>query len=534
MVTTDLLYRKFSSADFVPFEAESRILPVRLKNDYVKQDEYFDFEKNKWLPLSVCKPGMGYSEEFVEFPYKTEQYLKNSAEDIFYADIEKEDFSADEMAKVLIYRNYKNRMKFNRENFYDSRKIKKDFIKAKITTDMENLLLKITFTEFSRGKNEQPHYETEIPRLEEKSLVFDMKNASANFDDFTKDSLADNKNFCSELDDILPYEAIEKSYERLLELAEAFTGVSFEFFRREMKGRRIKMHEFYTLTMLPFCPKLYDILNNKEIQERKIRFHAKRNDSKIFNHFCRKYKIKNTKTLRKVFAERPGVLITFLRLKDAGFSDINLYNYVIKSKEKSEIIDNVDSKSLEFFCRYSIKKRGQKATMNTIFRGTEHIRYDFVNLYDSLKMFEKYFRHLPDTLKNDIMTDGFTEFNHNALSSLAYRYENKNIVFSYTDEEKNLEDEIKGYSFRLPKDSYQLCEIGSALHNCVASYSERIKNKECLIVYVTKDDEYKICVEVRGKETFQERIDRNYIPTIDQRILLARWRGKHGLRFRFG
>ena len=173
MVTTDLLYRKFSSADFVPFEAESRILPVRLKNDYVKQDEYFDFEKNKWLPLSVCKPGMGYSEEFVEFPYKAEQYLKNSAEDIFYADIEKEDFSAEEMAKVLIYRNYKNRMKFNRENFYDSRKIKKDFIKAKITTDTENLLLKITFTEFSRDKNEQPHYETEIPRLEEKSLVFD-------------------------------------------------------------------------------------------------------------------------------------------------------------------------------------------------------------------------------------------------------------------------------------------------------------------------------------------------------------------------
>lgn len=103
----------------------------------------------------------------------------------------------------------------------------------------------------------------------------------------------------------------------------------------------------------------------------------------------------------------------------------------------------MDSKSLEFFCRYSIKKRGQKATMNTIFRGTEHIRYDSVNLYDSLKMFEKYFRHLPDTLKNDIMTDGFTEFNHNALSSLAYRYENKNIIFSYTDEEKNLEDEIK-------------------------------------------------------------------------------------------
>lgn len=38
---------KLLSADFVPFEAESKILPVRLKNDYVKQDEYFDFEKNK-------------------------------------------------------------------------------------------------------------------------------------------------------------------------------------------------------------------------------------------------------------------------------------------------------------------------------------------------------------------------------------------------------------------------------------------------------------------------------------------------------
>ena len=118
------------------------------------------------------------------------------------------------------------------------------------------------------------------------------------------------------------------------------------------------------------CPDLYDIINNDEIKSRHVYFHYKRTDSKIFKHFCRKYRIRNTKVLRKTFLENPEVLITFLHLKDAGFRDMNLYNRVITNKEYSQKIDGLNPRSLAFFCQFSIKKRGQKATLNTILRET--------------------------------------------------------------------------------------------------------------------------------------------------------------------
>ncbi|MBO5117523.1 MAG: PcfJ domain-containing protein, partial [Treponema sp.] len=103
-----------------------------------------------------------------------------------------------------------------------------------------------------------------------------------------------------------------------------------------------------------------------------------------------------------------------------------------------------------------------------------------------------------------------------------------NIVFKYSNEQKKLEDDIEGFSFRLPKDSYQLCEIGTALHNCVASYAENVQKQECTIVYVQKNGEYKICIEVRGNEIVQERIDRNASPSEEEKAVLEKWHDSHG------
>ena len=80
------------------------------------------------------------------------------------------------------------------------------------------------------------------------------------------------------------------------------------------------------------------------------------------------------------------------------------------------------------------------------------------------------------------------------------------------------------------KDSYQLCEIGTTLHNCVASYGEGVRKKECTIVYVQKDGQYKICIEVRGKEIVQERIDRNESPGEEENSVLKKWHGRHALK----
>ena len=155
---------------------------------------------------------------------------------------------------------------------------------------------------------------------------------------------------------------------------------------------------------------------------------------------------------------------------------------------------------------------------------------DWFEKSDGMDMFARYFEHLPEVLVKDILKDGFTKFNHDALSNFSYQLENKNIVFKYSMEQKSLEDDIDGYSFCLPKDSYQLCEIGTALHNCVASYGEGVQKKECTIVYVQKDGQYKICIEVRGKEIVQERIDRNASPGEEEKLVLKKWHERHALR----
>ena len=50
-------------------------------------------------------------------------------------------------------------------------------------------------------------------------------------------------------------------------------------------------------------------------------------------------------------------------------------------------------------------------------------------------MFCKYFKYLPEELKKDVFEDGFTKFNHDALSNFSYQLENKNIVFKYSREQ---------------------------------------------------------------------------------------------------
>ena len=520
MIINDFFYRKYLSSAFVPFDEETKLLPVRLKNRYVPQDEYFNFDKKAWMPLVSNSKPEGYSAEFVDFPVMPKKLFNQN-----YVFDDTDDLDAEEMSYYLMARHFYRRFEFNKKNFYDRNNIEKDYVKAKISTDTEALTLKITFTKFTRNEKAKTISKTNFPVFEDKILFFDLKNGTVDLDSFPKYELEDRSDQCSRIQNSLPYSVLEKAFERLLELAEGFTGVSFDHYHDQMKTEKIPLYLFYKITMLPLCPNLYDIINDNEIKKRHVSFRYKRTDTKIFKRFCRKYRIKNTKILRKAFMERPEVLITFLHLKDSGFRDMNLYNRVITSRENSNRIDGVNTRSLAFFCQYSIKKRGQKATMNTILKDTGDHDY----FYDGLDMFSRYFKHIPETLKTDILTDGFTEFNHDALSNTAYRYENKNISFTYTDEQKKLEDDIDGYSFRLPENSYQLCEIGTSLHNCVASYADLVKHKSCTIVYASKDNKYEICIEVRGKEVWQERLDHNMAPEKEQKILLAKWRERHNL-----
>lgn len=92
---------------------------------------------------------------------------------------------------------------------------------------------------------------------------------------------------------------------------------------------------------------------------------------------------------------------------------------------------------------------------------------------------------------------------HNALVSLSQKekYENKHIQQSllYT----RLEATIDGYQFTVPKETHELVDMGVKLHNCVATYSDRVVNGLVAIVAVSKNDELQACIEVTPRDDGQ-------------------------------
>lgn len=568
MIEKIYFYRKFGTADFVLSEKEKKIIPVRIKNQFLPDNLVYNWSNNIWEKADSIPEENDETlpAEFVEFPVRS---VKPSFSGHGVLSDERglsiEDLSPCEMADYCAWKREESRYFFNSRNFKDANDSQKDYFGAELCVDEEKLTLSLTFKKFARKELEGrdymnrhidskfPVYSSEAierPSFISETIFFDMKQGNISFD-FDSNSepwrLKQNshKKFLPfELHDKIlqllgnlefyfyPESVLCAAYKKLSELAKKFTGLSeapatINYLSEENTKPRY-LSEMYVLTKLPCEPNLYEVLMNKELNDLKFNFKYDRSDTKVLASFLQKAHLKDYRILRKVYAKHPIVLLLCIRLHDSGFRDINLYNRVIESEENREEIRHLDRKSLVFFSKYSIKKRGQLSTMNTILRKSEDVDYFMKD--DAFCMFRSYFRHIPEELRKDILEDGFTRFNHDALCKVSFSAENRSITFKYSGEQKNLEDDIDGYSFRLPKTNMQMCEIGTALHNCVASYAEIVEGKECTIVYAEKDGEYKICIEVRGKEVCQERIDRNEVPTGEEKAVLSKWHERHGLK----
>lgn len=568
MIEKIYFYRKFGTADFILSEKEKKIIPVRIKNQFLPDNLVYNWSNNIW-EKAVSIPEENdetLPAEFVEFPVRSVK-PSFSGHGVLFDErgLSIEDLSPCEMADYCAWKREESRYFFNSRNFKDANDSQKDYFGAELCVDEEKLTLSLTFKKFARKELEGrdymnrhidskfPVYSSEAiekPSFISETIFFDMKEGNISFDfDSNSEPWRLKQNSHKEF---LPFELHDKilqllgnlefyfypesvlcaAYKKLSELAKKFTGLSeapatINYLSEENTKPRY-LSEMYVLTKLPCEPNLYEVLMNKELNDLKFNFKYDRSDTKVLASFLQKAHLKDYRILRKVYAKHPIVLLLCMRLHDSGFRDINLYNRVIESEENREEIRHLDRKSLIFFSKYSIKKRGQLSTMNTILRKSEDVDYFMKD--DAFCMFRSYFRHIPEELRKDILEDGFTRFNHDALCKVSYSAENRNITFRYSGEQKKLEDDIDGYSFRLPKTNMQMCEIGTALHNCVASYAEIVEGKECTIVYAEKDGEYKICIEVRGKEVCQERIDRNEAPTGEEKAVLSKWHERHGLK----
>lgn len=291
-----------------------------------------------------------------------------------------------------------------------------------------------------------------------------------------------------------------------------------------------------------------------------------RSDPNIFNNLCAKLGLKSFSVLRKIFDHNPVVVVWYKNLHDMGFRDVNiisdilsLFDKTVASKEFKDFnnirggwtagdlrkdaakklpttfFESINSYSVNkendnpfiFFCGYSIPLRGERATWNSLNREPGLDKYYLV---DTARMFCRYFTDLNAEERESVLKNGFTKRTHDMLSNIVHNLKHKNHVFAYTKEQKNLEDDIDGFTFKLPLDSSTMHLIGSSMHNCVFSYWEQVLNGSCTIVYAVKDESYEACIEVSGnRRVIQARSDYNGLLEGSIAEAFKKWKKRHRL-----
>jgi hypothetical protein len=536
-------YRKIGTADFIKASGPKTVLPIRLKNKYVKENQYFCSETQQWKVFTYDIDSLTADfpqfipVEFIEWQEEPDPLvihydpinLLERTYRIHSDDLCFESFTASQISEYLDYVDKKHRYDFYQKISRDSNNMAKNIFSVCLETDEKNFTLKITTQNFESHFSQTDNPDNSsivIPTIYEEFVFFDLKNG-------TIEGCRQNLDLLLSFErSRIPYCLRKHIFQSFLALVQRFTDIPYVRLHERYSNALDKYNfiEMYKLTKLPYEPDLYFILTSEEYEKRQTHFNYSRLDPNIYAKFCEKTGIQNTKIVRRCFNNRPESLLTYFTLKDCGFTDINLYNRVLENEGNCYFFDTSELEPLKFFTLYSIKKRGEIATMNTLLKDKGKNQDIFLyDEQDAIEMFERFFEHIPEALRNDILRDGFTEFNHDALTNIAYRCQHKNKSFKYSAKQRALCDNIDGYEFCLPENTYQLLEIGTNLHNCVATYDKSVLKNKCTIVYVRKDGEYKICIEVRENEIIQERTNHNENPSKEEQKILEKWHIRHKL-----
>lgn len=595
MQKTEYFYRKYKTSSFEKSEKRKSLCFVIPKDKYHEKpllwnEKTFQFDQiESAKEAELCSSQENCVVEFPEYEeikketfsagtvfssaFKNICEINNSDAHILTEAAAK--FTSENFASFALY-NYKRK----KNNYYefrknDENKIPRKIFAYKFETDYKKLTLK--FSIFSIIIN--PHVLADLknkalldlpqqssPLYSEEFYLFDFGNGLIKRSAEPLKFIEKNKNgknaFLEEaaylanqfLNDYngfqtekIPPEILQHILDVASELANIFTGRQISVppkLKNPLAYDALEAisHHLLSLVFLPFSQMLSnnllfasyllknDVLNN---------FQINRKDPEIFNHFMDFAKLPNIKSVRKACSKSEGAITVLHLLKKASFTDLNCYNLAMESKKffdiffgnylKDELFtgDDEDFVNLKFFFDYARKTRSEISIMKTLLKIGKN---ESASTYtDALNMFRIYFDYIPEVLKKRVLRYGFNEKNHDELSLLCASL--KNVPFKYSDEQRSLEQKIEDYEFALPKDSTQLVEIGMKLHNCVASYSDRVLGQKCTIVYAKKNDKYVLCIEVRGKKVHQERANLNRDPSKEQDRILKIWRDAHELDF---
>lgn len=223
-----------------------------------------------------------------------------------------------------------------------------------------------------------------------------------------------------------------------------------------------------------------------------------RSGTSWINALIKVYRLKNNRHTRQLLQTRPFWAINVLSLINA-FSDNPNYERTLSSfftASQNEYGRNhwqfiACTRLPEFLSIYRYV-RGESAAVNLV----TSVK-DFYQLRDAA---ETYFRLSRQNRKDFWSQRVKARDVHDTLVLMSKKEKVKNKSIQQSDIYKRLEATIDGYEFSVPKETHALVDIGTKLHNCVATYADRVIKGAVAIVVVSKNNELQACIEVTPRD----------------------------------
>ena len=248
---------------------------------------------------------------------------------------------------------------------------------------------------------------------------------------------------------------------------------------------------------------------------------------------------KNTppKSIARLIADRPFTHYIYETMKKAGFKNTDI---IRRTMENTVCTNNLMILMSDI--------RGERSTMEVEQEVTKNRRRDIITLirgcisqYGEKKTARLFFIRgdangycirdlaymyvrLPED-KRHLSGNTVKEMHDNIREEVSY------VKFEYPGEVMRLEGAADGIEFSIPRDSTALSKISADMHNCVWSYSDKVKDGISTIVLMSDGKKNVGCIEIRGKEVVQALGPCNKAISPGYRKTLGEWMKKNGLTY---
>lgn len=257
----------------------------------------------------------------------------------------------------------------------------------------------------------------------------------------------------------------------------------------------------------------FAVLENMYMIKDDARF-EKNNTSRCFNKKFKAKVLRNKNIVNEIvsFLTSEGYNKKFINLKLLGFN-LNSFKYDKKNYDKLLNIPSIQDKNNKWklveayfknnYSMYTIegffetkiykdlvKEHKESNVVNAVVKVQDgHELGSMARSYDYIKELMPGYT-LPKRLRLKDIYDTL-EKDYKKLKENAYEYHYDKKV------QDKLNKEIDGFKFTLATTSEELVSVGTKMSICVGGYTSNVARKDCMIVYVTKDNKYVGCIEIK-------------------------------------